>query len=101
MNTPEDPNAIPRVSERPTVRFRQLCKVSNDTLLAVSNEGAIYRREFNEDARESIWQRLLTVSTTELEDRLCTYPGCNPLFEVFPGGTDIPDHCRYHRNRTF
>ena len=51
----------------------------------------------SENAEEIVWQRLLSVSSTELEDRPCTHPGSNALFEVFPGGTDIPAQCRYHR----
>jgi len=101
MSTAEGSSGPTPPSERPTVRFRQLCKLSAETLLALSDEGVMYRREFNEDAEEFIWQRLPTVSSSQLEARPCTYPGCGTLFEVFPGGTDIPDECQFHRNRMF
>ena len=103
MSTSEGPNATtppPKPTpppEQPTVRFRQLCKVSADTLLALSDEGGVYRREFNEDSEAIVWQRLPTVTSTHLEARPCTYPGCDFLFEVLPGGADIPDQCRVHQ----
>ena len=101
MSTSEQPNSVSSEPKHPTVRFRQLCKVSADTLLTLSDEGVVYRREFKEDAEEIVWQRLLTVSSTQLEPRPCTHPGCNRLFEVLPGGTDVPDQCRAHRYRMF
>jgi hypothetical protein len=101
MSTSEEPQGTTPQPEQPPVRFRQLCKVTNDILLALSDDGVMYRRAFNESAEEFIWERLPTVSSTQLEARPCTYPGCNALFEVFPGGTDIPDECHYHRNRMF
>ena len=101
MSTSESPDATTPPAEQPIVRFRQLCKIAADTLLALSDEGAVYRREFNEDAGQIVWQRLPTVSSTQLAARPCTYPGCNALFEILPGGTEIPDQCRAHRYRGF
>ena len=94
---PGETNSTTPHPEQPTVRFRQLCKVSADTLLALSDEGGVYLREFNEDSEEIVWQRLPTVSSSQLEARPCTYPGCKFLFEVLPDGTDIPDQCRVHQ----
>jgi len=65
----------------------------------LSDEGVIYRREFNEDAEEIVWQQLVTVSSTQFEVRPCMHSGCNSFFEVLPGATHIPDKCRAHRYR--
>jgi len=97
VTAPEETTSTTPQPEQPTVRFRQLCKVSADTLLALSDEGGVYLREFNEDSEEIVWQRLPTVSSSQLEARPCTYPGCKFLFEVLPDGTDIPDQCRVHQ----
>jgi hypothetical protein len=73
--------------EQPTVDFRHLCKVSDDTLLALSVEGAVYQREFSDDAEGiTTWRRLCTVSSTQLEVRRCSYPGCDSLC---PGGLSV------------
>src|SRR5215467_14378243 len=99
MSASEEPQGTTPHAGQAPVRFRQLCKLSNDILLALSDDGVMYRREFHESAEEYVWERLPTVSSTQLEARRCTYPGCSTLFEVFLGGTDVPDECLHHRNR--
>jgi hypothetical protein len=101
MSTSEQPNSVPSEPERPTVRFRQLCTVSKNTILALSDDGVIYRRQLTENAEEYVWERLLSVIPVQLEARPCTYPGCKTLFEVFPAGSDIPDQCYFHRDCMF
>ena len=89
--TPESPN------RPPTVRFRQLCRLRGDTLLALSDEGVIYRRvEINEDTGEDIWRRLATISSTQFEMRQCAHPGCTDI-ETYPGDEDPRHLCKNHR----
>jgi hypothetical protein len=99
MSTPDDTKDTGPDPEQPTIRFRQLCRVSADTLLGVSQDGVIYQREFSEDAGHIIWQRLPIVSSTQLEMRPCAYPGCDSLLQALPAGA--PDtwlaRCRHHR----
>jgi hypothetical protein len=92
--------------EQPTVRFRQLCKVSEDplfsedTLLALSEDGVVYRGEAIIEAREFIWRKLLTVTSTQLEVRPCSYPGCTSMLEFLPGSkADTRERCTLHQYR--
>jgi hypothetical protein len=96
---------------QPTVLFRQLVKVSAevsldallsaDTLLGLSDEGAIYRREYSENADLTIWRRLYTVSSTDLEVRPCSYPECEYLIEKLPEDWEpiAKPSCERHRYR--
>jgi len=100
MTKPED--AKFHDSQQPIVRFRQLCKVSlgqlfrEPTLLALSEEGVVYRHECDELGDKGIWRRLPTVTSTQLEVRLCTYPGCDRFLESIPGATDSNTRCALH-----
>jgi hypothetical protein len=101
VTAPEETNSTIPQPEQPTVRFRQLCTVSKDTILALSDDGVIYRRDFNENAEEYVWERLPSIIPIQLEARPCTYPGCKTLFEVFPDEIDIPNQCYFHRDCMF
>ena len=98
MSKPEDTKDTGPDPEQPTIRFRQLCRVGA-TILALSEDGVVYEQEGNGDIPVGgIWRRLPTVTSTQLEVRACSYPGCDGFWEVVPGssGSTRDDRCRAH-----
>jgi hypothetical protein len=86
----------------PTIRLRQLCAIGAGEVLALSEEGVVYRRRqlwqttwtVPVPETDFVWERLPVVSSTQLEVRRCTYPGCHLLSEVLRGNEY---RCSTHR----
>jgi hypothetical protein len=97
MSNTDDTNPEPR----PTVRFRQLLRVGDAPLLALSDDGVIYQQDFSVSVGE-IWRRLPTVSSTELELCRCTYPGCDCVYDYHHSNSpSTRDRCAQHPVRLF
>jgi len=109
LSNPENTKPTGPGPKRPTVRFRQLIRVpaetsrdalfSGVTVLALSEEGVVYRREYSEDAKLTLWRPQGTVSSTELEARHCSYSGCDKLIEKLPEDwvSITESNCDLHR----
>src|SRR5262245_20810729 len=90
-------------NDRPLpVKFRQIHRdptageYGDGALIALSEDGALYERQYSEPVGDYIWRRLPTVSSTELRQGECECCGQPTEFLPDSGYRVRCDTHRYH-----